>query len=159
MSRSIHHAVVFALLAIAMFALQGCPKKGAAEDSGEQVVEAPKSRFSGATKAFVEALTAKPALVWTVEDAGVAVVYDELFFAEDGTFEATVTVRFGGADAEPFTCSESGAWDLDDNQAESKTVGMINFHMTKTDCAGREAPMNWRARTTLKGDVVNFEHR
>ncbi len=148
------------LAALALSLLSGCPKKEA-ETSGEQEPEVvvPVSRFKGQTKAFVDTLTAKPALVWTVEDAGVAVVYDELFFEEEGAFSAKVTVRFLGADSEPFTCSESGTWDLDGDTAESKTVGMINFHMTTTDCAGREAPMDWRARTTLDGDRVDFEHR
>jgi hypothetical protein len=151
-------AVVLALVAAA--SLLGCPK-GDSKSSGEQEPEVvvPKSRFSGHTKAFVDTLVAKPVLVWTVEDAGVAVVYDKLFFTEDGEFTAEVTVRFQGVDSEPFTCSESGSWDLDDDLAESKTLGMINFHMTRTDCAGREAPKDWRARTTLSGDRVDFEHR
>lgn len=157
---SIQRIIVVALAVLTASLVLGCPKKDTAT-SGEQEPEVvvPKSRFSGPTKAFVDTLVAKPALVWTVEDAGVAVVYDKLFFEEEGAFRAEVTLRFLGADAEPFICSESGTWDLDNDTAESKTVGMINFHMTTTDCAGREAPMDWRARTTLDGDRVDFEHR
>ncbi len=155
-----HRLLLVLLVTLVAALLAGCPKKEA-ETSGEQepVEEVPKSRFSGHTKAFVGTLTSKPALVWTVEDSGVAVVYDKLFFEEEGSFRAEVTVRFMGADSEHFTCTESGTWDLDADAAESKTVGMINFHMTETDCAGREAPKDWRARTTLNGDRVDFEHR
>jgi hypothetical protein len=146
-----------------LLALSACPKSGSSSTSGEQepVVEAPRSRFKGVTKGFVDNLTAQPALVWMVADEGGAVVYDKLFFSEDGTFRAETTVRFSGGDAdtEPFDCTESGTWTLDDNEAESKTVGSINFELQSTDCAGREAPQSFRARVTINGDDITLEHR
>lgn len=151
---------VHALLVLAtLLALPACPK-GETSTSGEQepVVEAPKSRFSGATKVFVDSLVATPARIWTVDDAGAAVVYDELSFSEDGTWSARTTVRFGG-ESEPFDCTESGTWTLDGDQAESKTVGGINFELNATDCAGREAPQSFRAHVTSTGGESTLEHR
>ncbi len=149
--------VLIAVAAAAM--LTGCPK-GDSSTSGEQepVVEAPKSRFSGATKAFVDAIVDAPALIWTAEDTGATLVYDELTFDESGTWSARSTIRFGG-ESEPFDCTESGTWSLDGDQALSKTLGNIDFEMTKTDCAGREAPKSFRAQVTSSGGETTLEHR
>ncbi len=152
------------LLFVLALALSACPKSGSSSSSGDQepaVEAAPKSRFGGDTKKFVDALTKQPALVWTVFDEGTSVVYDKLFFAEDGTFEAETTVRFGGggSDAEPFACTESGTWELDGDQAESRTSAGVDFELTKTDCAGREAPQSFRAFVTIEGGDINLAHR
>lgn len=154
-------ATIVLLVLAGSMGLQACPKGGDSGKSGDQepVVEVPQSRFSGHTKEFVDRLVGSPALVWAVEDSGVAVVYDKLFFAEDGTFRAEATVRFSASDTEPFSCAEEGTWALDDDKAQSSTVGLIDFHMAQTDCAGRTAPMDWRALTTINGDAVDFEDR
>jgi len=154
----------FPLLLLAAVVLSACPKSGSSQSSGEQepvVAPEPPSRFKGASKSFVASLTAQPALVWMVADEGTPVVYDELFFAEDGTYRAATTVRFGGggSDTEPFACTESGTWALDDDQAESAAVGNVNFELQSTDCAGREAPQSFRARVTIDGDDITLEHR
>ncbi len=150
---------VSALLLAAIVVLAGCPKGGdTATTSAEQepVEEAPKSRFSGQTKAFVDGLTGQPIIGWMVADDGAPIVYDELSMAEDGTFSAKTTVRIGD---EPFECTERGTWTLDDDKADSKTVGNLNFELAETDCAGRTAPKSWRAQATVSGDDVNFELR
>lgn len=146
------------LLLAALLALSACPKDGSSSSSGEQeaVEAAPKSRFSGATKAYVDSLVAQAIVGWQVADDGAAVVYDELTLTEDGSFTAKTTVRIGD---EPFECTESGTWSLDGDQAESKTVGNLNFSLAQTDCAGRSAPQTWRAQATVAGDDVNFELR
>ncbi len=147
-----------ALLIAATLALTGCPKGGSSTSSGEQepVEAAPKSRFSGHTKAFVDSLTGQTIVGWMVADDGAPVVYDELTMLEDGTFSAKTTVRIGD---EPLECTESGTWALDNDQADSKTVGNIDFDLAQTDCAGRTAPNSWRAQVTATGDDVNFELR
>ncbi len=141
----------------ALFLLVGCPKSSSTQNSGDQVVEeAPKKRFSGTTGTFVDGLLASPIIGWAVNDGGAPVVYEELVMAEDGGFTAKTTIRLGD---EPFECTESGTWTLDDNRSESATVGNLNFKVEQTDCAGREAPKNFRAEATLSGDDVNLEHR
>ncbi len=158
MNRSIWPLLFVSLLLGAAIALPGCPKKEVV-DSGEQAPPPPKSRFKGTTKAFVESLTAQPALVWPVADEGTPVVYDELFFSEDGTFRADTSVRFGGVDDEPFICVESGTWALDGDEAISKTVGNLTFEMTSTNCAGRTAPITFRAKATIDEDDIDLADR
>lgn len=146
------------LIVLALFSvLVGCPKTSSTETSGDQAIEeAPKKRFSGATGRFVDGLLASPIIGWAVNDGGAEVVYEELVLSEDGAFRAKTTVRLGD---EPFECTESGTWTLDDNRAESATVGNLNFEVESTDCAGREAPKTFRAEATLSGDDVNLESR
>ncbi len=147
-----------ALLLAAIVALAGCPKSGGGASSGEQepVEEAPKSRFSGSTKAYVDGLTRAPIVGWQVADDGAAIVYDALTMDEDGTFSAATTVRLG---EEPLECRESGTWTLDNNKSDSAQVGELNFELLQTDCVGREAPRTWRAQATVSADDVNFELR
>ncbi len=139
--------------------LVGCPKTGTSTASAEAEPEpAPRSRFSGATKTFVNSLTAQPIVVWTVEDSGASVVYDSLSLVEAGTFEAKASVRFPG-DPDRFDCTESGSWALDGDKAESATVGQITFELKSTDCPGRTVPTTWRAEATVDGSDINLEHR
>ena len=77
-------------------------------------------------------------------------------FAEDGTFEATVSVLLG---EEPLACTESGTWTLDGGESTSTTVANVNFEMSSTDCAGRTAPTSWRAELTVDGDDITAEMR
>lgn len=147
------------LLIVATLALVGCPKGGGSSDtSGEQepVVQAPRSRFAGQTKAFVDGLTRSPIIGWMVADDGAPIVYDELTMLEDGRWSARTTVRIG---EEPLECIERGTWTLDNDAADSGTIGNLNFELAETDCAGRSAPSSWRAQATVSGDDVNFELR
>jgi hypothetical protein len=147
-----------ALFIAASLVLTGCPKGGSSSTSGDQetVQEAPKSRFSGVTKAYVDALMSTAIVGWMVADDGAPVIYETLTLTEGGGFTAKTTVKIGD---EPFECTESGTWSLDGDQAESKTIGNLNFELTQTDCAGRTAPMSWRAQTTVADNDVNFELR
>lgn len=142
----------------AALAMGGCEKSSKTATSGdaEPVQEAPKSRFKGDAKTFVDKLTSVGISDWAVADDGAAVMYDEARFDEDGTFEATVSVLLG---EEPFVCAESGTWSLDDDKVTSATVANVNFEMSSTDCAGREAPKSWRAALTVDGDDITAEMR
>ena len=158
MRRQINRSrLAFALALVVAVGLSGCPRSGASTDSGAaEEPAAPKSRFSGDTKAFFDELQRIGVSTWTVADDGAAVVYEAVEFAEDGAFSADVTVRIG---EEPFTCRESGTWALDRDRASSASVGLMNFEMTETNCAGREAPQSWRAELTITDDDVLIELR
>ena len=148
-----------ALLISAAVALVGCPKGGeTASASGEQepVEQAPKSRFSGQTKTYIDGLTRSAIIGWQVADDGAPIVYNELTMLEDGSFSARTTVHIGD---EPFECTERGTWTLDNEEADSATVGNLNFELAQTDCAGRSTPMAWRAQATVSSDDVTFELR
>lgn len=136
----------------------GCEKSASSKTSGdaEPVEEAPKSRFSGATKTFVDALTANGVGDWAVADDGATVLWETSRFDESGTFEATVSVLLG---EEPFACTEAGTWSLDGGKSTSASVANVNFEMSSTDCAGREAPMSWRAELTVDGTDITAEMR
>jgi len=145
------------LLIVFLLASVGCPKAGS-QASGEQepvVVEAPKSRFSGAAKAFVDGLLTLGVQGFEAASDGASVVWDELTFAEDGGFVANASVRLGD---EPFTCTETGTWSLDADHSDP-TAGAINFDMNETDCAGREAPQSFRVLATRAGDDIALAHR
>lgn len=153
-----HSLLSMVLAGCCALAIAGCEKSSSSKTSGdaEPVVEAPKSRFKGETRAFVAKLVELGVSDWAVADDGAAVMYVPVTFADDGTFQATVSVLVG---AEPFACTESGTWSLDDDTATSASVGNVNFEMSTTDCAGRNAPESWRAELTVDGDDITAEMR
>ena len=130
----------------------GCPKQSSTTDSAEAAPAPEKSRFSGDTKTFVDALLTTGIVGYDVADEGASVVYEEVKLSVDGTYAAATTLRLG--DEDPFSCAESGAWALDGDQATSATEGMVTFNMNSTDCPGRTAPKSWRAKLELSGSDV-----
>ena len=88
-------------------------------------------------------------------DAGAAVVYEQLSFAEQGTFSAQTTIRLGD---EPFQCQESGTWSMDEERADSPTSAALSLEVTETNCAGRSAPTGFRVRAQLQGDEIVLSH-
>lgn len=147
--RSLHRLALFAALAFAA----GCPKQSTSTASAEaEPAPVKKSRFSGATGSFVEALLANGIVGYDVAADGASVVYDTMKLTEDGGFEAATSLRLG---EEPFSCTEKGSWALDDDRAVSATEAMVTFDMTESDCPGRETPKSWRAKLEISGkDVV-----
>ena len=146
------------LTLLAFVAGVGCGKTASTTSSGDAqpVEEAPKSRFRGDSRAFVDQLVALGISGWAVADDGAAVLYEQADFAEDGTFRATVNILLG---SEPFACTESGTWTLDGQTSTSATVGNVNFEMSSTDCAGRQAPLSWRAQLTVEDNDITAEMR
>ena len=146
-----------AMLATATVVLVACPKQGAhTEASGEQEASPPEnSRYKGTTRDFVQALARSTALKYTVTDEGAAVVYEEVNFSEDGGFKAQATIRLGD---EPFECQEAGNWAIEGEASTSRSNAVLVFQMTTTNCAGREAPMSWRARTQIDGTDIELSH-
>ncbi len=133
--------------------LGGCPKEQSTSASAEQEPVVKPSRFHGATAKFVDELCSLKAYTHTVDDSGAAVVYEELSFAEDGSFSASTSIRLG---EEPFTCTESGTWAIDDDRADSNKSAAITLEMTTTNCAGRSAPSSFRIRAQLQGDEIQL---
>lgn len=145
-----------ALLVAAALALGGCPKEQAAtQDSGEQQAQVPASRYKGATAAFVGGLCALKVYAYVVSDEGAAVVYEELSFREDGTFEARTSIRIG---EEPFNCRESGSWAMDDDRADDRSTSALTMEVTETDCAGRSAPNSFRVRARIGDQDIELSH-
>ncbi len=152
-----HLSTWLVLTALVALALPGCEKSSSSKTSGDaEPVVVKKSRFSGDTKLFVDKLMELGLTDWAVADDGATILYDPATFAEDGTFEATVSVLLG---EEPLACTESGTWTLDGGESTSTTVANVNFEMSSTDCAGRTAPTSWRAELTVDGDDITAEMR
>jgi len=151
-----HSVLASGLLVACGLVFAACPKQGGgATDSGEQQNEAATTKPMGPTEAFIKGLCTGMASKFTVTDEGAAVVYEELRFTKDGSFEAATTIRLGD---DPFECTERGSWSLDGDAAESKSSAAILFQMTETNCAGREAPFTFRTRATLNDDEVQLSH-
>ena len=139
-----------------MLALAACPKESATStDSGEQEPEEPASRYKGHTKNFVEQLCKQKVYSYTVSDEGAAVVYEELSFREDGSFEAETSIRLGD---EPFTCREVGRWTMDDDRADDRNTAALTLEVSETDCAGRSAPTSFRVRARVKDAEIELSH-
>ncbi len=132
--------------------LAACPKEQSAQTSAEQEPPAP-ARFSGVTASFVQGLSSLKAYAHTVDDAGAAVVYEEIDFTEDGNFSAKTSIRLGD---EPFACKESGDWTLEGDRADSKESAALTLEVTSTDCAGRSAPSSFRVRAQLQDDEIRL---
>jgi len=144
------------LLLAGTLALGGCPREqGATSDSGEQQAEEPPSRYKGVTRVFVERLSELKVYAYTVSDEGAAVVYEELSFNEDGSFEAATSIRLG---EEPFTCRELGAWTMDDGQADDESSAALTLEITETDCAGRSTPASFRIRARITNNEIELSH-
>jgi len=144
------------MLLAAALALGGCPKdQGAANDSGEQQAEEPPSRYKGVTKVFVERLSKLKVYGYTVSDEGAAVVYEELSFSEEGTFEAATSIRLG---EEPFTCRELGSWKMDDDRADDENTAALTLELTETNCAGRSTPKSIRIRARIRNNDLELSH-
>ena len=144
------------LLLAAALALGACPKEQAAtQDSGSQEAPAPASQYRGATAAFVKSLCELKVYTYVVSDEGAAVVYEELSFDENGTFEAQTSIRIG---EEPFACRESGSWAMDDKRADDRDTSALTIEVTETDCAGRSAPNSFRVRARIGEQDIELSH-
>ncbi len=132
----------------------GCPKQSSSSTSGDEAPApvAKKSRFSGETKTFVDALMANGIVGYDVADEGASVVYETVELGMDGSYEAASTLRLG--DEDPFSCVESGTWTLDNDEAVGAAEAMVTFDMQATDCPGRTAPKSWRAKLEISGSDV-----
>ena len=147
---------IWSLGFLALVLLSACPKTGSSSGSGETATRTEsKARFQGVSRDFVEALTRRPVLGWTVDASGVPVVYDELRFQEDGSFEARASVRLGGG-ADTFECTERGSWAFDGDRAESGTEANLHLEISHTDCAGRESPPAMKARAVIGSEETQL---
>lgn len=153
MRTRLHPSLLSLFLLTSALWLGGCPKEQSVSSSAEQEPAPEPSRFRGVTAKFVDGLCSLKAYAHTVDDSGAAVVYEELSFTEDGNFSANTTIRLG---EEPFTCTESGNWAIDDDKADSNTSAAITLEVTATDCAGRSAPSSFRIRAQLQGDEIQL---
>jgi hypothetical protein len=151
-TRLIHSLLSLLLLTTALI-LAGCPKEQSPSTSAQQEPVVEPSRFHGVTGKFVDGLCSLKAYAYTVDDSGAAVVYEELSFAENGRFSASTSIRLG---EEPFICTESGTWTIDDDRADSNESAAITLEMTATNCAGRSAPASFRIRAQLQGDEIQL---
>ncbi len=148
---------VLAILCVAGTAsLVACPKEQTATGtSGEQEASAADARYRGDSAVFVRDLCRLKVYTFTVSDTGAAVVYDELSFDDDGSYEAATSVHLG---EEPFTCRETGTWTMDDDDADDRTSAALSIEVTSTDCAGRSAPDSFRVRARIRAGEIELSH-
>jgi len=152
---ALRNLLAFVLL-LGTAALTACPKEqGASSESGEQEAPQPASRYRGHSATFVNSLCSLKVFAYTVSDEGAAVVYDELSFDEDGSFEASTSIRIGD---EPFSCRESGTWAMDSDAADDRNTAALTLEVTSTDCAGRSAPDSFRVRARIADNEIELSH-
>jgi hypothetical protein len=145
--------VILIALSSLTLATAGCPKQSSSTASAvAETAPVEKSRFSGVTKTFIDTLMANGIVGYDVAADGASVVYETVDLSTDGPYTAASTLRLG--DEDPFSCTESGTWSLDNDEAVSATEAMATFNMESTDCPGRTAPKSWRAKLEISGSDV-----
>ncbi len=81
------------------------------------------------------------------DGGGAKFVYSSLKFAPDNTWQAEAYVEI---DDEKMECIEKGGWTME--PAESEKIAVVAWKVETTDCAGRDAGSELRARLTLAKD-------
>ncbi|RME28230.1 MAG: hypothetical protein D6798_02865 [Deltaproteobacteria bacterium] len=108
-----------------------------------------------ASRAFVEALTARTVTDFhAVDSGGAQVILSTLQFQGDNTWVAEGYVDAG---EEQMECSERGTWTME--PARSPTEATIEWVIGSTDCIGRSEGDTTRALVTITGDDVEFALR
>jgi len=82
-------------------------------------------------------------------------MWDNVSFSPDGTFRAAAAIVASG---ERMSCDEIGTWRVD--KAVSNTSAIMDWDVTKTDCASREKPPALRVSFSFAEDgTVKIAHR
>ena len=103
---------------------------------------------------FLGALLEATLKNFSPSDGGAQFKYDEARFSAGNVFVAKGFVEMDG---ERMDCTESGTWKMD--PAESEKVAAVEWTLSKTDCAGREAGVSVRVRMTIDKGAISTEFR
>jgi hypothetical protein len=79
---------------------------------------------------------------------GGRLVYQTLDFDANGTWTGDAELLLA---EDPFDCTESGTWQLENEGPSDPNLGRVNMVMDSTDCPGREAPGKWKIEVRLQG--------
>jgi len=139
---------VFGLVLV--LSLVACGEKAPPENAGSASTSSAPSKVAGApgdadSQSFARALVALNIKDFSASGAsGATFKYTILRFNADGTFSADGYVQI---DDESMDCKESGPWSMD--AAESATVASVTWKVETTNCAGRDAGAETRAKIDL----------
>ena len=126
-----------------------CGEKAETETAAPAEAAAPSSDLVPADKnsqAFADKLFDLDVKRFKPVDAagGASLVYSSLTFKPDGSWQALGEVSVAD---ESMPCQETGTWTMD--PATSKDTAQMTWSMSKTSCAGREAPLDLRLEVTI----------
>jgi hypothetical protein len=148
----------YALLCLSLFA---CGKGAPPSDAGSASAPAADQEVAStpgdaASRAFARALIKAEFTDFKPADAvGAVIQYDRLGFQADNTWQASGYVAF---EDEKMSCSEGGTWSMD--PADSETTATVAWTVAQTNCAGRTAGTEARAKITLEpGQPPQFSFR
>ncbi len=79
---------------------------------------------------------------------GGRLVYETLEFKPNGTWVGDAELLLA---EDPFKCTESGTWQLEEDGSGDGNVGRVYLVMNQTDCPGREADDKWKIEIRLEG--------
>jgi hypothetical protein len=119
----------------------GCKKK-AVEPETSGVQRTPRD-------VFADDLAAAEFVRYSVDigDGG-SLTYETLRFVADNTWTGSAVLRLA---KEPYSCTESGSWQLEEGSPLNPTTGRLMMVMDSTDCPGRDAQKKWKVEIRLEG--------
>ncbi|MDP7113155.1 MAG: hypothetical protein QGH45_14375, partial [Myxococcota bacterium] len=82
-----------------------------------------------------------------IGDSG-SLTYETLRYSANKTWTGSAVLRLA---KEPYSCTESGTWQLEDGSPLNPTTGRVMMVMDSTDCPGRDAPHKWKVEIRLEG--------
>lgn len=131
-------------------------KKKAPEAAAPAAAEVPSTAApaDAASQKFLEKLLETSLKNFSPSDGGAEFKYDEARFLAGNQFTAKGFVEMDG---ERMDCTESGTWKMD--AAESEKVAAVEWTVSKTDCAGRDAGVSVRVRMTIDKGAISAEFR
>ncbi len=132
-----------------LLALIACGEKAPPSNAGTAAPESGSAKVAGApgdasSQSFAGTLVGLDIKDFSSGASGATFKYTSLKFGADGTFAAVGYVEIAD---ERMDCQESGPWTMD--PAESATVASLSWKIEKTNCAGRDAGTEYRAKVDL----------
>jgi hypothetical protein len=98
---------------------------------------------------FADDLAAAEFVRYSVDigDGG-SLTYETLRYSANKTWTGSAVLRLA---KEPYSCTESGTWQLEEGSPLNPTTGRLMMVMDSTDCPGRDAPRKWKVEIRLEG--------
>lgn len=145
---------------LALLALTACGKKDSPASSGGESTKAASAASANIpsdknSQEFASYLIDHPVHSFKpVDNAGAPFVYVTLSFRADNTWIASS--RMGDGE-ETIECKEEGGWSME--PADSPTIAMMTWHMTKSTCPGRPRETIMRTRVVIEGSDYRIYFR
>jgi len=132
--------MLFALtIAALMLPTTGCKKEAEPVTSGAQ--RTPRD-------VFADDLAAAEFVRYSLDIGDGSLTYETMRFSANNTWTGSAVLRLA---KEPYSCTESGTWQLEDGSPMNPTTGRLMLVMDSTDCPGREASKKWKVEIRLEG--------